>query len=248
MRTPTNDPGLIADNLSQPAAGKPPRRSGSDSAPCERRCILTGEHDTRGMMIRLAVSPDGDVLPDIMARAPGRGAWIGVDQRTLSTAIATGKLKGALARAFKGAPARFADDLPRAIYEGFHRHFLAQLGLAAKAGVLLIGAERIDQAARAGSVALLAHAQDAAEDGRRKRDQSWRVGEDKEGSALAGRILPVDRTTLSVALGRDNAVHIAIVEPGWARRIENLLDRWQKFAGSANGLPRGSETYDKCAV
>ena len=44
----------------------------------ERKCILSGEHGARDKLIRLALSPDGEVLPDVRARAPGRGAWIGV--------------------------------------------------------------------------------------------------------------------------------------------------------------------------
>ena len=84
-------------------------------------------------------------------------------------------------------------------------------------------------------VSLLAHAADAADDGRRKRDQSWRVGSDAEGTGLAGRILPVDRSTLSVALGRDNVVHIALTDAQWALRWAKLLDRWQRYAVSATG-------------
>lgn len=212
-----------------------------DAGP-ERRCILTGRHDGRAGLTRLALSPDGDLVPDIMARAPGRGAWIGVDQAALESALAKGKLKGALARAFKGQTVRFSSDLPVQLADAFQRTFLSQIGLASKAGALLTGAEKIDVAARAGQVKLLYHAADAADDGRRKRDQSWRVGEDEEGSGKAGRILPVDRTILSVALGRDNAVHIAIIEGGWATRLTALLDRWHDYAGSASGSDTAGQT------
>jgi uncharacterized protein len=85
MRNPQHDPGLIPASLDE------------DAAP-ERRCILTGAHDARDTLLRLALSPDGDVVPDVLARAPGRGAWIGVDRAALETALAKGKLKGALAR------------------------------------------------------------------------------------------------------------------------------------------------------
>jgi hypothetical protein len=228
MRTPRNDGPLTTDT--------PPAARGRGAQEPERRCILSGEHDARVALVRLALSPDGDVVPDVMARAPGRGAWIGVDRPTLENAMAKGKLKGALARAFKGARLTIPDDLPDRIDAAFSRAFLSQIGLAAKAGVLLTGAEKVDAAARAGAVALLAHASDAAEDGRRKRDQSWRVGEDAEGSGQAGMILPVDRTALSVALGRENAVHIAIIDSGWGERLSALLHRWQRFAGWSRGF------------
>ena len=45
----------------------------------ERTCILTREQAPRAALIRLALGPDGAVAPDIRARAPGRGAWIGGD-------------------------------------------------------------------------------------------------------------------------------------------------------------------------
>ncbi len=212
------------------------KHAADDEAACaERRCILTGAHGSRDTLIRLAISPDGIVVPDVLARAPGRGAWLSVDRPALEIALAKGKLKGALARAYKGAPLTIPADLADHIESAFKRTFLSQFGMAAKAGVLLTGAEKVDAAARSGQVAMLCHAADAAEDGRRKRDQSWRVGEDAEGSGKAGLILPVDRTALSVALGRDNAVHIAIIDSAWGARLSALLDRWQAFAGWATG-------------
>ncbi len=211
------------------------RAADDEAASAERRCILTGAHGSRDALIRLAISPDGMVVPDVLARAPGRGVWLSVDRTALEIALAKGKLKGALARAHKGAALTIPADLPELIDTAFQRTFLSQFGMAAKAGVLLTGAEKVDAAARSGQVAMLCHAADAAEDGRRKRDQSWRVGEDAEGSGKMGIILPVDRTALSVALGRDNAVHIAIIDSAWGARLSALLDRWQAFAGWATG-------------
>jgi predicted RNA-binding protein YlxR (DUF448 family) len=51
------------------------------------------------------------VAPDVRARAPGRGAWIGVDRPTLDAANQKGKLKGALARAFKTGDVSVPADL-----------------------------------------------------------------------------------------------------------------------------------------
>ena len=68
----------------------------------ERRCIISGEREGRDALVRLALSPDGEVLPDIGARAPGRGAWVKPDRALIAEAEAKGKLKGALQRAFKG--------------------------------------------------------------------------------------------------------------------------------------------------
>lgn len=215
MRTPRNER-LSADN--------------STAGP-ERKCILSGEHGVRDGLIRLAISPEGEVLPDVLARAPGRGAWIGVDRAQLENAIAKGKLRGALARAFKGAALTVPADLPDRIESALRRAVTDRLGLELKAGKLLLGTERIAEHARAGRVAWLGHASDAREDGSRKLDQAWRVGRDAEGSGLTGTVLPLDRAALSVALGRDNVVHLALTDHAAARRLSVPFQRLLHFQG-----------------
>ncbi len=197
----------------------------------ERKCILSGEHGPRASLIRLALGPDGRVAPDVHAKAPGRGAWIGVDRPTLETAIAKGKLKGALLRAFKTNAVEIPEDLPQRIEDALARATLDRLGLEARSGTLITGSDRIAETARKGAVALLIHAADAAEDGRRKLDQAYRVGLDREGSGEQGVIVPADRTTLSMALGRENVVHIAITAAGAAARVSDSLVRWRQFIG-----------------
>ena len=178
-------------------------RLGSDSTEAgpERKCILSGEHAARDALLRLAISPDGDVLPDVHARAPGRGAWIGVSRAGLENALAKGKLKGALARAFKGARLAIPDDLADRIEAALTRAVTDRLGLEMRSGKLLTGSDRIAENARMGKVAWLAHAADAGEDGSRKLDQAFRVGREAEGSGLRGVTLPLDRAALSGALG-----------------------------------------------
>lgn len=221
MRIPHNDP-LGSDTFEQSAGGDP-----------ERRCILTGDHGSRGGLLRLAISPEGLVLPDALARAPGRGAWIGVSREQLEGALAKGKLKGALARAFKGAALEIPADLPARIEAALLRALTDRLGLEYKAGRLLVGSDRIAENARAGKVTLLAHAADASEDGSRKLDQAWRVGMEREGSGMAGITLPLDRMALSVALGRDNVVHLALTDHAAAERIGVPLRRLLRFLGRA---------------
>lgn len=196
-----------------------------------RRCILLGDRAPRAALVRLALSPEGAVLPDVRAKAPGRGAWIGVTRAELATAIARGKLKGALARAFKTGPIAIPEDLPDLTAAALERAALDRLGLEARTGNLLTGAERIETAARSGQLHLLLHAADAGTDGRRKLDQAWRVGRDEEGSDLKGLALPVPRTILAVALGRQNVVHIGLTERDAARRVSEALARWLHFIG-----------------
>jgi predicted RNA-binding protein YlxR (DUF448 family) len=197
----------------------------------ERKCILSGAHGARTDLIRLALAPDGSVLPDLRAKAPGRGAWIGVDRAALETAIAKGKLKGALARAFKTGNITVPADLPERIEQGLCRAALDRLGLELRGGAVLTGSDRIAEGARRGQVQLLLHAADASEDGNRKLDQALRVGRDAEGSDLRGVVIPADRTILSMALGRDNVVHIGVTVPAAAARVADALGRWCGFIG-----------------
>jgi len=201
-----------------------------------RRCILSGERDESLALIRLALSPDGVILPDIHGKAPGRGAWIGVSCDELQTAQAKGRLKSALSRAFKSGKVAAPGDLSAQIAAALEKALLDRLGLEARASNLICGADKIDAAARGGQVALLLHAADASEDGAKKRDQSWRVGSDTEGSGKAGIRLPFDRGAISAALGRANAVHVAITDKKAATRVMHHLGRWIKFNGCSNSV------------
>src|SRR5699024_4019911 len=107
MRNPRNE-SLTPHDMAERAPG--------EHSP-ERRCVLTGRNGERDALLRLAFGPpDGDglcpVLPDAHARAPGRGAWVGVSRAELEQALSNGKLRGALGRAFKTGRLAIPEDLP----------------------------------------------------------------------------------------------------------------------------------------
>jgi predicted RNA-binding protein YlxR (DUF448 family) len=207
----------------------------------ERKCILTGDRADPAMLVRLAIGPEGQVLPDIRAKAPGRGAWVGVTRADLETALAKGKLKGALARSFKDGALVIPDDLAERIETGLRQDLMSRLGLEAKASMLLTGSEKIEVACRKGVVQLLLHAGDAAADGNRKLDQALRVGQEAEGTDLAGIVLPVDRNALSMAMGRENVVHIAVTDSRAAMRLRAALGRLESYLGCATEAPAQEE-------
>jgi predicted RNA-binding protein YlxR (DUF448 family) len=221
----------------------PPNDTLGGSHTPERKCILSGKHAARDDLIRLALGPDGEIAPDVRARAPGRGAWIGIDRAALEAAQIKGKLKGALARAFKTSVTVPA-DLGERIAAALRQSTLDRLGLEARAGNLITGADRIDTAARRGQVAMLIHAADASPEGRRKLDQAWRVGEDQEGSGRQGLVFPEGRAILSLALGRENVVHVAIIDRAAAARVDHALGRWRAFIGRDAGLEAASGAPD----
>ena len=233
MRTPRNDQLTETD-----------RAKGRGQHVPERRCVVTGEVSPAEQLVRLALGPDGSIAPDVHGKAPGRGAWIGVSRADLEAAQAKGKLKGGLARALHEGHIAIPDDLGERIETQLQRATLDRLGLESRSGTLLSGNEKIETAARKGQVRLLLHASDAGEDGRKKLAQAWRVGEDDEGSGREGLVLPVDRGTLSMALGRENAVHLALTDARAADRVLAHLSRWQFFTGwSRDAANRDSDPH-----
>ena len=220
MRNPRNDDLALADR---------------EAHVPERTCILTRRKGTKDELIRLALGPDGTVAPDVRARAPGRGAWIGVTRAELDAANAKGKLKPALQRAFKTQAATVPADLGERTEAALRQHALDRLGMEARASNLINGAERVETAARSGKVHLLIHAADAGDDGNRSLDQAWRVG----GGEPQGMIFPEPRTILSMALGRENVVHVALTDPAAASRVRHAIARWRAFTGPDRGLEGG---------
>ena len=206
----------------------------------ERSCVLTRAIGTRDSLIRLALGPDGSVAPDVGARAPGRGAWIGVGRAALDAANARGKLKGALSRAFKTSDLTIPADLGQRIADALRQAALDRLGLEARGGTLLSGSDKIESAARAGQVHLLLHAADAGEDGNRKLDAAWRVGGSERRGHQRGLVFPEQRPILSMALGRENVVHVALTDPAAAARVSRAIARWRAFIEPDTGLQGGA--------
>jgi predicted RNA-binding protein YlxR (DUF448 family) len=220
MRTPQNDDLALAE---------------SEPHVPERTCVLTRRKGTKDDLIRLALSPDGEVAPDVRARAPGRGAWVGVTRAELDAANAKGRLKPALQRAFRTNEVSVPADLGERTEAALRQSVLDRLGMEARSGNLVSGSDRVETAARSSKVHLLIHAADAGADGNRSLDQAWRVG----GGGPQGVIFPEDRTILSMALGRENVVHIALTDPAAASRVSHALARWRAFTGPDRGLEGG---------
>ncbi len=205
----------------------------------ERTCILSRRTAPNEELIRLALSPDGEILPDVRARAPGRGAWVGVTRTELDAANAKGKLKAALQRAFKAKDITVHADLGERTEQALRQAVLDRLGMEARAGNLITGSDKVEAAARGGKIHLLLHAADAGEDGRKRMDQAWRVGGGGGQKASRGMIFPEGRTILSMALGRENVVHVALTDRAAAARVLHALTRWHAFTGPDRGLEGG---------
>ena len=131
------------------------------------------------------------------------------------------------------ASSPFPADLGERIETALRQDALNRLGLEARAGNLATGSERIEDAARDGQVhALLPRRRRRR--GRQSQARSGLAGRRRRGgnASLRGLVLPVDRPILSMALGRENVVHVAITDRAAAARVNHALARWRAFIGA----------------
>ena len=206
----------------QPAEGLPPENGGGDSESHEadlergpnRRCIATGESLPVAKLVRFVVGPDHALVPDIDGRLPGRGLWLSADRSMIETAAS----KRMFAKAARGN-VTVAADLADKVADLLKRRCLNHLGLARRAGLVAAGAEKVRAQISTGRTAVLFEAADGSLPERRKF------------VALAPHVPIVDVFTgaeLGSALGRDSAVHIALL-PG--RLTATLLDDAARYGG-----------------
>ena len=52
----------------------------------ERRCLVNRESGPNGALLRLVLSPEGEVFPDYRGRLGGRGAWVTPNRAAISRA------------------------------------------------------------------------------------------------------------------------------------------------------------------
>lgn len=186
----------------------------------ERRCIVTGEVLPEAQLIRFVEDPQGQVVPDIAAKLPGRGMWLLAERQALEKAVAKNHFSRAARKPLK-VPADLAPHVERLLV----RQMAADLGLARRSGQLILGFDQIARAFEGNSPpALLVEARDGAKDGRRKL----------LGVASAHGHTPkvldcLDSEELSLALGRENVVHAALKSGQLAERLAMNASRLAGF-------------------
>ena len=53
----------------------------------ERRCIATGESQPKSELVRFVVGPEGQIVPDLLNRLPGRGIYVSADRVAIDKAV-----------------------------------------------------------------------------------------------------------------------------------------------------------------
>ena len=186
----------------------------------ERRCIVSGEVLPEAKLIRFVVGPDGDLTPDLAAKLPGRGIWVGASSATLATAIA----KNLFAKAAKQA-VRIPPDLAARVPALIVQRMQSDLGMALRSGQLVLGFDQVQRALQGTEPPVpVLEASDGAADGKRKL---FAISH-----ARGLKVQTIECLTsaeLSVAVGRENVIHAALKSGRLQERLSKDAERLSGF-------------------
>ena len=176
-------------------------------------------------MLRFVLGPDGQIVPDLEGRLPGRGMWLSARADVLERAVR----RGAFSRAARGA-VHVPLDLRARIEDGLRRRVRDLVGLARRGGQAVSGWDSVREWLRAGRVGLLVEASD---------------GSPAERDRLVGNrdvpvVTPLPAEVLGGVFGRDRAVHVAVAKGRLAERILAETARLEGLA-QAGDRPTGGQ-------
>lgn len=192
-----------------------------------RECALLRQPRPVADLIRFVAGPDGTLVPDIDARAPGRGVWISATTGDVNEAVR----KKVFARSLKHK-VNVPDDLAYQTRSRLEQRLTGALGLARKAGQFLTGATRVRSAIGNGTAKALFTATDAADDGRRKMLQARRAA-GLEGTMPHFEVLTAAQ--LGLALGLENVIHAALTEGAAAKSALARAQRLARYIAQPDG-------------
>jgi predicted RNA-binding protein YlxR (DUF448 family) len=170
------------------------------------------------------MAPDGAVVPDLRARLPGRGVWVGATRAEVGEAVRRKLFSRGLKSQAKADP-----GLADAVAARLRESALGRLGMARKAGALVAGFAKVEAALTQGEAIALVIAGDAAEDGRRKIEAAARRGYGDDGRLPVIRMF--DSAELSLALGRPNVIHAAVLQSPAGKSFVEAATRLLRYEG-----------------
>src|SRR6202030_2727878 len=105
----------------------------------ERMCVATRTVRPVADMIRFVIGPDGEAVPDLKRKLPGRGVWVTATQSALGEAIR----RKVFARGFK-RDVRLPADLVSRTELLLEQAVLDALAIAGKGGQVVTGFAKVE--------------------------------------------------------------------------------------------------------
>ena len=191
----------------------------------ERRCIVSGDIMPDSRLIRFVAAPDGQVVPDVAAKLPGRGLWVSATRKAVTLAVEK-KLFARAAKANVSAAADLAERTEKALVT----RMLGDLGIARRSGALVLGFDNVLRALdSARPPGVLIEAIDGSGDGKRKLYNAAHA------RGMKPQVLEcLTSAELGLALGRENVIHAAVQPGGLAERLTFDAERLQGFRPAGN--------------
>jgi uncharacterized protein len=188
----------------------------------QRSCLACRETRDRDRLIRFVLSPLGEVVPDLDAKLPGRGAYTCISTACLAAAVK----KRQFGRAFKHEvivppPDQMTGLVARLLLE----RVMGYIALANKAGKVIAGGSLVGEALKGKNkpgLVLVA------------RDVSEAIGE-KIAAQAAGngvacqRILTKD--DFGALLGKAPRSAVAVKASGFVAQLVKTIERYRNFLG-----------------
>jgi predicted RNA-binding protein YlxR (DUF448 family) len=181
--------------------------------PSLRKCIATGDILPKAQLLRFVIGPDGDVVPDLLGKLPGRGIWVKADAAALKTAVS----KKLFSRAAK-AQVKVDPDLPERLERQLADRVGNLLALARKSGAAVAGYEKVKDWLAKEEAWVLLQASDGSERGKSKLSTPYK-------GVFIGWLTADE---LGMAFGRESVIHAALSTGGLAKRV---VDEAAKLKG-----------------
>jgi predicted RNA-binding protein YlxR (DUF448 family) len=187
----------------------------------ERLCVVTRTVRPIDEMIRFVVDPNGEAVPDLKGKLPGRGVWVTATQDALAEAVK----RKIFARGFK-RDVRLPADLVARTEALLARAVVDALAVAGKGSFAVTGFAKVESALAHNDVVALLHAVEAAADGVKKLDAAA-SRRHRDPPVLVSRALTTAQ--LDLALGRPNVIHAALLAGPSTDTFLARLRRWTRF-------------------
>lgn len=182
----------------------------------ERTCIVSREAMDEAALIRFVRGPDGEAVPDIARKLPGRGLWVGLGRKRVAEAVKR-RLFSRGFRAETKADAALADTVAMLLRQAA----LGYLALARKAGEAVAGSAKVAEMLAQGRARLVIHAAEAAADGKRK------LAVPPDGNVETLNLFAASE--LDLAFGRTNVIHAAVAKGGLAEKLLAAARRYEAY-------------------
>jgi uncharacterized protein len=185
----------------------------------QRSCLGCREVKPKEELLRFVLDPERVVLPDVSRKLPGRGAYTCYNRNCLSSAIS----KRQFSRSFKGeVKLPPPDELISMITRLQEERIASFISMANKAGKAVSGSDKVMEALRKGTVALLVLAGDISPDSRAK----FTAIAEKTGVKVIDFSL---KERLGATLGKEIRTAVAVVSLPFAEALDRELTRYRNF-------------------